>query len=83
MATRTDLMHDLRELSTRSSWQCRRLLLAAASRLDHRQLEDLVDEGWSQLERDDVVVQMFEHYRRQVIAAYRRKTTRRPRDDRA
>lgn len=79
MATRLDLMRDLRELSGRSRWELRRLLLEAAEMLDQRQLEDLVDNGWAAVERDDVVVQMFEHYRREVIAAYRSMTMRRPR----
>lgn len=81
MATRSELMQDLRELSSRSVWQCRRLLLRAAEELDSRQLEQLVDDGWRDVERDDVVVAMFEHYRRQVIAAYRSMTTRHPRGE--
>lgn len=79
MATRSQLMQDLRELASRSSWHSRRLLLAAAEKLDSRQLEDLVDEGWVGIERDDVVAQMFEHYRRQVLRARTRMTTRRSR----
>ena len=79
MATRSELMHDLRELSMRSGWQCRRLLLRAAEQLDSRQLEDLVDDGWIAIDRDDAVVQMFEHYRRQVLRARSRMTTRRAR----
>lgn len=81
MATRRELMQDLRDLSSRSAWHCRRLLLEAAEQLDSRQLEDLVDAGWQGLDRDDVLVQAFEHYRRQVLRARARMTTRRARRD--
>lgn len=81
MATRLQLMSDLRELAGRSAWGARRLLLDAAEKLDRDQLESLVDNGWQAAERDDIVVQMFEHYRRECLNAARRMTTRRPRSE--
>lgn len=80
MATRQQMMQDLRELSRRSRWELVALLQAAADRLDGDELGSLVDDGWRRAEEVDAVTAMFEHYRRSVLRGYRQMTTRRPRE---
>lgn len=80
MATRLELMGELRQLAKRSRWELVALLQGAAEKLDHDDLGSLVDDGWRRAEDVDMVTQMFEHYRRSVLRALRSKTTRHPRE---
>lgn len=81
MATRLELMRELRALSRRSRWELWMLLQDAAEKLDSAQLGSLVDDGLARAERADDVTVMFEHYRRQCLEVARRMTTRRPRSE--
>lgn len=79
MATRDELMRELRTLAKRSSWELTAMLQNAAEKLDIADLGSLVDDGLRRAEEVDAVTAMFEHYRRQVLRGMQQMTTRRPR----